>query len=63
MSKAKLGVYSEYLGLYIRLGDRGSHESKWSNRERKYTIVREVSQKDKHEIQIHGHERSESKRR
>ena len=51
LSKAKLGIYSEYLGLYIRYWDRGHHESEWSGRERKYTIVREMSQKgDKREI-------------
>ena len=51
LSKAKLGFYSEYLGLYIRFWDRGCHESKWSDCERKYTVVREMSQrKDKREI-------------
>ena len=40
LSKAKLGFYSEYLSLYIRYWDRGCHESEWSGRERKYTIVR-----------------------
>ena len=64
LSKAKLGIYSEYLGLYICKRDRGCHESEWSGRGRKYTIVREVSQEeDKREIQVHGRERSESERR
>ena len=61
MSKAKLGCYNEYLGLYIRFWDRGYDESEWSDRERKYTIVRDASQKeDDREIQVHGHERNES---
>ena len=47
LSKAKLGVYSEYLGLYIRFWDRGFFESEWS----------------KCGIQVHGHERDESEER
>ena len=64
LSKAKLGIYSKYLGLYICKGDRGCHESEWSDRERKYSVVREMSQKeDKREIQVLGRERDESKGR
>ena len=64
MSKAKLGKYSEYLGLYIRFGERGCHESKWSDRERKHMVVRGMSQKeDRREIQAHGRARNESERR
>ena len=58
LSKAKLGIYSKYLGLYICFWDRGKCESWWSKREIKYTVVRDKSQKeDKRGIQVHGHER------
>ena len=64
MSKAKLGMYYEYLGLYIHFGDRGSYESEWSYHERKYTVVREMRQmNDKCGIQVHGRERDESDER
>ena len=45
LSKAKLGIYSEYLGLYICFWDRGSCESEWSKCEIKYTVVRDMSQR------------------
>ena len=61
LSKAKLGIYSEYLGLYIRFWDRGYNESEWSNCETKYMVMRNMSQKeDEYEIQVHGRERDES---
>ena len=40
LSKAKLGIYNEYLGLYIHYWDRGYYESKWSKCERKYMVMR-----------------------